>query len=329
MIHQRLLNKLSNITSGTYQLSDFIIADAKDADMAFGIPATGPATGDTSGLRFKTRADYLANMVAMAESGLIDILLTSASSAELLSDRALFKNSDVTPAIRLNDTTDIWSARGSSYRSSVSQPFATIDLPSVKPLCGLGLYSVTFYNDIDADLRTLQHYRDFRLQARETGMHHFLEVFNPAYDIGLKDADLGDYVNDMILKTLSGVTRADAPLFLKMQFNGARAMSDLAAYDPENLVVGILGGAAGTTRDTFELAKQAEQAGARVALFGRKINLAEAPVELVRLMRAVIEDQLNSEQAVKDYHRYLEDQNINPIRTLKKDTQITDPVLQS
>ena len=83
----------------------------------------------------------------------------------------------------------------------------------------------------------------------------------------------------MILKTLAGVTKKDSPLFLKMQFNGHRAMQDLAAYDPENLVVGILGGAAGTTRDTFELAKQAEQAGARVALFGRKINLAEAPLE--------------------------------------------------
>jgi len=329
MIHQRLLDKLSSIKSGAYQPSDFIIADAKDADMAFGIPATGPATGDTSGLQFKTRADYLANMVAMANSGLIDILLTSASSAEILSETALFKETDVTPAVRLNDTTDIWSARGSNYRDSASRPFATIDLPSVKPLCGLGLYSVTFYNDIDADLSTLQHYRNYRLQARETGIQHFLEVFNPAYDIGLADAELGDYVNDMILKTLAGVTRADAPLFLKMQFNGPRAMSNLTAYDPENLVVGILGGAAGTTRDTFELAKQAEQSGARVALFGRKINLAEAPVELVRLLRAVIEDKLNSEQAVQEYHRYLTDQNITPMRTLQKDTQITDPVLQS
>lgn len=329
LTHQRLLNKLSNIKSGSYQPSDFIIADAKDGDMAFGIAAPGPATGDTTGLKFKSRVEYLANMIAMAESGLIDILLTSASSAEYLSDTPLFKNTDVTSAVRLNDTTDIWSARGSNYRDSPSRPFATIDLPSVKPLCGFGLYSVTFYNDIDADHNTLQHYRDYRLQARDTGMHHFLEVFNPAYDIGLKDAELGDYVNDMILKTLGGVTKADAPFFLKMQYNGARAMSDLAAYDPENLVVGILGGAAGTTRDTFELAKQAEQAGARVALFGRKINLAEAPLELVRLLRMVIEDKLTSEQAVKDYHRYLVDKNINPLRPLQNDIQITDPVLQS
>jgi len=37
------------------------------------------------------------------------------------------------------------------------------------------------------------------------------------------------------------------------------------------LVVGLLGGSSGTTRDTFELLSQGEKAGARVALFGRKL----------------------------------------------------------
>ena len=190
------------------------------------------------------------------------------------------------------------------------------------------MYSITFYNDLDADLKTLEAYKAFRLAARDAGMKHFLEVFNPAYDIGLKDAELGDYVNDMILKTLAGVTSKDAPLFLKMQFNGHRAMSDLASYDPEHLIVGILGGAAGTTRDTFELAKQAEQAGARIALFGRKINLSESPVELVRLLRAVIEEEMNSSDAVNAYHSHLQEKGIQPRRALQDDLQITDPVLR-
>ena len=43
----------------------------------------------------------------------------------------------------------------------------------------------------------------------------------------------------------------------------------------------MLGGGAGTTRDCFELLHQAERYGARVALFGRKINLAEAPLAMV------------------------------------------------
>ena len=36
--------------------------------------------------------------------------------------------------------------------------------------------------------------------------------------------------------------------------------------------------AAGTTRDTFELLAQGVKYGARVALFGRKIGLAESPL---------------------------------------------------
>jgi len=332
MIKQRLLNKLEKIKSGQYETTDFIIADAKDGDMAFGITAPGPVAADISGppreQKYKTRHEYLTNMKAMAESELIDILLLSASSAEQLTRDNVFEQTDVTCAVRLNDTTDIWSARGSSYRESASQPFATVDLPTVSTLCKLGLYSVTFHNDIDADLQSLNRYKEFRMQARDCGLQHFLEVFNPAFDIGLRDAELGDYINDMILKTLAGVTLADAPLFLKMQFNGARVMEDLSSYDPENLIVGILGGSAGTARDTFELAKQAEQAGARVALFGRKINLAESPVELVRLLRAVIEDQLTTEQAVSNYHEHLQAQMIKPKRSLQDDLQITEAVLQ-
>ena len=67
-------------------------------------------------------------------------------------------------------------------------------------------------------------------------------------------------------------------------------------------MVGVLGGGAGTTRDCFELIHQAEKYGARVALFGRKINLAESPLDIVRLMRAVADGDLTPLEAVKDYH---------------------------
>jgi len=264
----------------------------------------------------------------MAASGLIDILLMSASSAEILHNNRLFDESQVTAAVRLNDTTDIWSARGSNYRSSPSQPFATVALDTARSLCELGLYSITFSNNLAADKATLEAYRHYRLNAREYGMQHFLEVFNPAFDIKLDHASLGDYINDMILKTLAGVTKTDAPLFLKMQFNGQQAMADLCAYDPANLVVGILGGSAGTTRDTFELAKQAEQAGARVALFGRKINLAESPLELVRLLRLVIEEKLSCEQAVTAYHDHMAEVGITAQRTLAADKVISEDSLQ-
>jgi len=43
-------------------------------------------------------------------------------------------------------------------------------------------------------------------------------------------------------------------------------MDALASYDPSSLIAGILGGAKGTTRDTFELGAQAEKWGWRDAL---------------------------------------------------------------
>lgn len=332
---QTLDSKLNAIRLGNYSPDQFIIADAKDGDMAFGIPAPGPSrrlSGQANAEaiakgNWGDRQEYLDNMTAMAESGLIDILLTSVSTAETLTENGVYKDNATTPAVRLNDTSDIWSARGSRYREYPSRPFSTADLAIASELADLGLYSVTFYNDLDSDLQTLQAYKHFREQIRDLPINHFLEVFNPAYDIGLHDASLGDYVNDMILKTLAGVARVDQPLFLKMQFNGARPMQELSSYAPNNLIVGILGGTAGTTRDTFELISQAEAAGARVALFGRKINLSESPIELVRLMRQVIEKHETPESAVRLYHEHLKQEGLKAQRELKEDSQITDPAL--
>lgn len=335
--HVKTLDKkLKRIKSGRYRPSDFIIADAKDGDMAFGVTAPGPSAlgaaregvprGVSTGL-WKSRESYLQAMQEMCASGLVDIMLMSASSAEILKKRGTFSGSAVTPAVRMNDTTDIWSARGSNYRQFPSVPFATADVHAVAPLCGLGLYSMTFSNDLQADRASLAAYREFRLACRETGMRHFLEVFNPAFDIGIAVSDLGHYINDMIIKALAGVTSSDAPLFLKIQFNGRDSMQELTDYDPANLVAGILGGAAGTTRDTFELASQAEQSGARVALFGRKINLAEAPLKLVELMRRTLERDVSPTEAVREYHEHLKQEGLKPARSLKEDLKISDPVL--
>ena len=317
--------KLARIRAGRYGGADFVIADAKDGDMAFGVTAPGP---DGRG-GWLPRAAHLRAIGEMSDSGLVDIMLMSLSSAERLVAAGTFADSPVTPAVRLNDTTDIWNARGGRYRESPSRPFASADLDSAAAVADLGLYSMTFHADIDADLASLEAYRRFRLALRERPMTHFLEIFNPAFDIGLAAADLGHYINDMIVKALAGAASVDQPRFLKLQFNGARAMRELASYDPEHLVVGILGGAKGTTRDTFELLAQAEEAGARVALFGRKINLAEAPLELVRLMREVVEERLTPEGAVREYHRHLADRGIEPERALADDLQITEAALRA
>ena len=104
-------------------------------------------------------------------------------------------------------------------------------------------------------------------------------------------------------------------------------MEELCSYDPEGLIVGVLGGGKGTTRDTFELVRQSEKFGARVALFGRKINLAESPLNLVRFMRSVIEGKLGSLEAVKEYHDCLQKDGITPKIDLEEDQKITETVL--
>ena len=319
-------SKLARIHAGKYTPKDFIIADAKDGDMGFGTTCPGPVRGTN---KLKTKTQYLEAMTEMTKSGMVDIMLMSTSSAEALHEKKLFAKSKVTPAVRLNDTTDIWSQRGGNYKQDFSQPFRTARPEKAKRVSDLGLYSVTFSNDVDADLWSLENYRQFREDAVNAKMRHFLEVFNPAMDIGLKPSELGHYINDSIVRCLAGVMRAEQPTFLKMQYNGAAAMEELASYDPENLVVGILGGARGTTRDTFELISQAERHGARVALFGRKINFAEAPLELVRLMRMVIERLVSPGEAVKIYHGYMIKNKIHPDREIAEDNQITDPVLKN
>ncbi|MCB1434675.1 MAG: hypothetical protein KDK75_19770, partial [Alphaproteobacteria bacterium] len=131
----------------------------------------------------------------------------------------------------------------------------------------------------------------------------------------------------MIIRVLAGVSRAERPAFLKMVFNGRKAAEELAAHDP-SLVIGILGGSAGTTRDCFELLHQGEKSGARVALFGRKINLAESPLDLVALFRPVLERAVTPAEAVKAYHAALKAKKLTPRRTLDDDMKITESVLE-
>jgi len=322
--------KLARIRAGHYSPKDFIIADAKDADMAFGLAAPGPARDNAGNFisGFSTRAAYFEAIRTMTRSGLIDIMLTSASAAEILVNEGLYANSDVTPAVRCNDTSDIWYPRGGRYGSEQSHPFRSARAPQVRQFADLGLYSVTFSNDVTRDLATLDAYSAFRAEAAPLGLRHFLEVFNPAFDIGVQAKEMGHFVGDLITRTLAGVISTEQPVFLKIVYNGREAMEALSAYDPERLVVGVLGGAKGTTRDAFELVSLAESAGARVALFGRKINLAQSPLDLVRFMRAVVERQLPPDEAVKAYHGALQDKGIKPVLSLADDLDISDPILK-
>ena len=113
-----------------------------------------------------------------------------------------------------------------------------------------------------------------------------------------------------------------------MTYNGASALTELVEHDP-SLVVGILGGVAGTTRDTFELLHRTQLHGGRVALFGRKIQRAESQPGLVGLMPPVLRGELSPQEAVRSYHDALAGAGLVPQRSLEADLELTDPALRA
>lgn len=316
---------------------EFILADAKDADMAFGLGAPGLSPESHPGeVRFKTLDEYREQMRLITRQGLVDIMLMSASSNYALTfQERLFENSHVTPAIRANDTTDVHLARGGRYVESPSQPFrsASIDhaqcghldcAPEERSLgANLGLYSVTFNNDLASDMRTLERFHAFREEAERKGFRYFLEVFDPNVPGAIAPEVLPHYLNDMIARMLAGVAPPGRPQFLKIVYHGPKALEELVRYDP-HLVVGILGGSAGTTRDAFQLLHDAQKYGAKVALFGRKINNAENQLAFVQFLRLIVDGVIGPIDAVKAYHAVLARLGVAPQRSLDDDLKLTD-----
>src|SRR6516165_11026887 len=125
MTQKSLDRKLAAIHVDPSGCKEFILADAKDADMAFGVGAPGLSPERHDGeRRFRTLEEYREQIRQITRSELVDIMLMSASTNEALTIRErLFDNSPVTPAARANDTTDIHIIRGSKYPASPSLPF--------------------------------------------------------------------------------------------------------------------------------------------------------------------------------------------------------------
>ncbi|MCG3179945.1 MAG: hypothetical protein BIFFINMI_02298 [Phycisphaerae bacterium] len=328
--------KLADIHANPSTSRAFILADAKDADMAFGIAAPGRSPEHADG-QFRTLAEYRDHIRANVAQGRFDIRLMSVSTNELLTIRErIFDGSPVTPAIRANDTTDIHVARGASYPRQPALPFRTalLDHAQCGCLCpddsqrhlgaNLGLYSITFNNDAGLDRAALEAYRDFRVEAERKGFRHFLEVFDPnAPRVPVPPDQLGGFINDLIARTLAGVASPGRPVFLKVVYHGPRLLEELAAYDP-HLVVGVLGGSAGTTYDAFKLLAEARAHGARAALFGRKINNAEHQLSFIQFLRWIADGEVSAEEAVRAYHGVLTRLGIRPHRPLADDLQLTD-----
>lgn len=103
-------------------------------------------------------------------------------------------------------------------------------------------------------------------------------------------------------------------------------MEELVHYDP-HLVVGILGGAAGTTYDAFKLLEEAKKYGAKISLFGRKINNAENQLAFVEFLHLISTGNITAEEAVKAYHDMLHGLGIKPYRKLADDMEIQTATL--
>jgi hypothetical protein len=313
-------DKLARIHADPERSRDFILADAKDADMAFGLAATGvdPATGQPRSL-----AEFRDQMREVVRQGLVDIMLMSVSSCEVLAgDERLFETSPVTPAVRANDSTDIHVLTGASYQHQPSRPLRTARTDELAANADLALYSITPTGDATHDADALEAYREFRRDAAETGLRHFLEVFAPNVEGVVATKDQGPFLADFVTRSLAGIPRAGRPLFLKMPYLGAESLEALVAYDP-HLIVGVLGGSAGTTFDAFFLLQEARRHGARAALFGRKINRSEDQLTFVRFLRHIADGELDAEDACRAYHAELERLGRRPHRPLTEDLQLT------
>jgi hypothetical protein len=340
MTEKTLDLKLRRIHADPHGCKDFILADAKDADMALAIGAPGRSPeAHSAELRYRSLAEFREIIEQIVEQKLVDILLMSASTNEILTiQKRIFDKSPVTPAARANDTTDIHIIRGSGYPTEPSLPFRTATLDHIQ--CGhldckpderhlganLGLYSITFNNDPLLDREALEQYKQFRLEAEARGFRHFLEIFDPSKPEAVEESKVPDFINDVIVRTLGGVTSRGRPIFLKMVYHGPKALEELVHYDP-HLVVGILGGSAGTTYDAFKLLAEAKKYGARVALFGRKINNAENQLAFIRFLRLIADGEISAEEAVRAYHGVLQRLAIKPHRSLAEDLQLHTNVM--
>ena len=336
-MEKSLDRKLADIHANPHTSKAFIIADAKDADMAFGLASPGRSPECySSDCPFRTLAEYRQLMRDVVHQGLVDIMLMSASTSEVLTiQERLFDNSHITPAARANDTTDVHAIRGSKYISEPSRPFRTATIDQIQ--CGkvdctpeervtgadLGLYSMTFTNNLELDHLALERYREFRIEAERKGFRHFLEVFDPNVPGAVAPEMLGDFINDHIARALAGVPKAGRPIFLKIVYHGPRYMEALARYAPD-LVPGVLGGSAGTTFDAFDLLYQARKHGARAALFGRKINNAEHQLAFIEFLRLIADDEIGPAEAVRAYHAVLQKLGIKPHRPLADDLQSSE-----
>jgi hypothetical protein len=280
-----------------------IFVFAGDAQAAGGLRGLGSIGGPTT-RRWRSRAEFLQLCRDLSRDGSIDgCLLTPADAEALAVGERFFDSCSVTPMVRANAETMIWNPRHGAYNRSLSRPFQTVNVPDAgfcrQQICAaqdfnirLGLYSITLNNDTEADLRTQEAYLTFaREVGRTAGFDHFLEFFLPNLpQHGLSAEQMGEYVADNIVRTMSYLRQHERPLFIKTAYTTAAVWRELCAFDP-TLIIGALGGPRGDARSTLELAHNVVAGGGKVILFGRAIFEDEHPLLICQALRRVLDGQ--------------------------------------
>src|SRR5689334_15113395 len=98
MVQKSLDLKLARIHADPARCKDFILADAKDADMALSIGAPGRSPEAHPGeVRYRSLSEFRDIITQIVEAELVDIMLMAASTSEVLTiQRRLFDDSPVT-----------------------------------------------------------------------------------------------------------------------------------------------------------------------------------------------------------------------------------------
>ena len=268
---------------------------------------------------YRTRPEFLQLQRDLVADGSIDGLLMTPADAEVLAvEESIFDGTPVTPLVRMNAETAIWSPRYGAYQSQHSRPFQTVFPDDAQAYCeslvapalecrvSLGLYSITLNNDVVADERMLNAYIQFAHTVGEMqGFDHILEVFLPNIKLpGLDNEKRGMYVADSIVRTMNYLRKHQRPRFIKTAYTTAKVWNELTQFDP-SLIIGALGGPRGNARKTLQLANNVIQNGGHAILFGRTIFGEESPVGIARALRNVLDELMSPEEAHSMYQQSL------------------------
>ena len=320
--------KLASIHADPHGAKDFILADAKDADMAAGLAATGdrPAS-PASRARWPSTATRCARSRARGWSTSCSC---RASTSEVLTiQERLFDNSR-RHARRPRQRHDRHPPhRRRHLRAAPSRPFRTATLDQIQ--CGHArpdaeraharrrprpLLDHVQQRHRRSTYATLEAYKEFRLEAERKGFRHFLEVFDPNACGEQRPADLGRFINDLIVRTLAGVPSAGPAGVPQDRLPRPEGDGGAGRATTRTSSSASSAAPAGTTYDAFKLLEEAKKYGARAALFGRKINNSEHQLTFVRFLRAIADGEIDAEEACRAYHGDLAKLGITPHRPL-------------